>query len=476
MVLEDWAGNTTAYDYPIVCDQTAPKIEPLREPFRQEDTSVEEDLDNWETAKTLVKDYTRLDFLPEEGLDAATQNLPVIGFRVSDTDGASSIGAQDEQLRVEYSYTMGDNPKHGREWTALQPDPDNAYRLPIAYQTLLPRGQQATETNFVARCQPTDEHRIVIRVTDLAGNVAERTFIFFLKLIAPPITLTDCAPADTLRAASLVNPNFDFVFSRGFDLYDAHIRYDLNLSRHSLAPSFKVRVRPFADRVHSELTHLKYSRGVVAIQGKDGTLFVESRKPDANRSIQAARHVAQFGKTPQGSTSRIGYEDGEVAGSQHAITSAEVGVGEASICSKQDVSYVLLTPKGYTRTFDADGGVEVTPNTTYLLRTRMNGEFKLPDGTALPWHNHVPDIDGSIAVELKHKYGVQMEAGATRVIEVRQSIAGLSMTRPPMSLSLQGVPNGAPTPIDVQADSFCKQHLRMQWFFNNPGAITTHHP
>jgi hypothetical protein len=463
LVLEDWAGNTTAYDYPIMCDRSAPNIVSIRSPFRQDDTNRLEDLDDWDSAKTFAKDYTRLDFIPEEGLNADVQNLPTLAFKVSDTDGALSIGAQDDELRVEYSYAMGKDPDHRRGWLVMQPDSDNVYRLPISYQTLLSPNYQGPATNFVARCKSTDEHRIIIRATDPAGNTTEKTFTFFLNLFAPAVSLTDCRPTGALEGADLVNSNFHFVFTRGFPLYDAHIRYNQNLSNRSLAPSFSVVVRPSVRSIHSEVTHLKYTGAPVAAQTKDGLLLVESSKPNANTRIEAAYRAARDGKNPKGFSSRIGRENGQVAGSKYAVTRVHRDIEEASIGSDQDVSYVLLTPNGYLQGSDADGPLEVTPNTTYVLRTLMNGEFKFEDGTTLPWNNHVPDVDGTIAVELLHEYGVQMDAGPMRVVELRKSVAGLSMTRPPMGLELQSPQDGVPLPISIEMDQSCREHMPMHW-------------
>jgi hypothetical protein len=458
--LEDWTGDIFTQTIIATCDGLAPRLSLIPQTFTHELAQNTVDLWNWsaENPLTFEKFYNRLDYLPGNGLSADVQNLPVLTFRVNDKDELHPGAAADE-LRVEYSYVMNQDPARRRGWQTLSADEEGIYRLPVSYQSLLPVDAQIPQKNFIARSQPTDRHEISIRVTDPAGNQSTSIFPFYLHLLSPPVSVSNCGPSGSLLGASLVHPNFDVVFSPNFDLFNAYVDHRVEVPARSLAPRSGVVLKMEREPLETAITHVKYSRGFVGEARPGREMVIDTRRRDAALRISQVRSAVRERGCDRGR--RLVLEDGKCQHLSRSLQYPFTKVDEKGWQSTQAVNVVTFMPSGFAASMD-NGHVEVLANSSYLMRTRMQGEFRLENGRFLQWQS-VPDSDGTLVVEMDHEFGMEVTDNAEKLFEVRHSIAGLKMSSTPLRVSVMRTLDGMPLPVGVDVDASCSQPIELTW-------------
>jgi hypothetical protein len=458
--LEDWTGDIFKQTIIATCDGVPPVISLVPQTFTHELRQEKVDLWNWSAEKPLTfeKFYNRLDYLPESGLNADVQNLPVLAFIVNDKDELHPGAAADE-LRVEYSYVMNQDSAQQRGWQTLSADGEGIYRLPVSYQSLLPVAAQIPQKNFIARSQPTDRHEISVRVTDPAGNQSISIFPFYLHLLSPPVSVSNCSPSGALLGANLVHPNFDVVFSPNFDLFNAYVDHRVEVPARSLAPRSRVVLKMEREPLETAITHVKYSRGFVGEARPGREMVIDTHRRDAALRINQVRSAVRERGCDRGR--RLVLENGKCQHLSKSLQYPFTKVYEKGWQSSQAVNVVTYMPSGFPASMD-DGHVEVLVNSSYLMRTRMQGEFRLENGRSLRWQS-VPDSDGTLVVEMDHEFGMEVTDNAEKLFEVRHSIAGLKMSSPPLRVSVVRTLDGMPLPVGVEVDASCSQPIELAW-------------
>jgi hypothetical protein len=155
-----------------------------------------------------------------------------------------------ESVTVTYRYSIGDKPIHA---ASLASNGIGLYRLPIAYQALLPP-DTTPETNEMAHTGAEDVHHLVVDMVDAAGNPSSYEFPFRLSLKAPPVGLKNCRISQRATAASLTPPTLHELFTSDADepFMEAELVWGTNLANGSLMPSAEMAVQLVAGYTLSE--------------------------------------------------------------------------------------------------------------------------------------------------------------------------------------------------------------------------------
>ena len=231
-VATDEAGNSSRKEVVVVSDRQAPEIhvEPTSfvdeaslsavlsadgrsVEYRQVGSARSVELGETGWPVRFSKYFTRMDV-------SESLNTPVLTLSVS--DALSDVGPQG----LAYRYLVAGAEK--REWTSVTRDEDGRFRIPIGYQTLGP---------WLARVGPSESNRIEVRAVDGPGNVATRTFDFFVQVLAPPAWFGHCDASPAVSGLSLANRNMGMFFnSASKKVAQGFFRYPDALPVGSMAP------------------------------------------------------------------------------------------------------------------------------------------------------------------------------------------------------------------------------------------------
>ncbi|OGR11706.1 MAG: hypothetical protein A2341_22475 [Deltaproteobacteria bacterium RIFOXYB12_FULL_58_9] len=138
----------------------------------------------------LDKYAQRFDYIPGEGADIASNNLPYLVFMIDDHAGEADAWSEIGQQTFEYQYKTDGNVV--RDWTVVPHcrediDPcitsEGVVILPFSFQTL-----------GVELAQPGNQnHNLNVRVTDFSGNREEQQFYFTVALRQPMSVFASCS-------------------------------------------------------------------------------------------------------------------------------------------------------------------------------------------------------------------------------------------------------------------------------------------
>ncbi|RYF41041.1 MAG: hypothetical protein EOO38_21150 [Cytophagaceae bacterium] len=227
----------------------------------------------------------------------------------------------------------------------------------------------------------------------------------------------------------------------------------------SLAPRSGVVLKMEREPLETAITHVKYSRGFVGEARPGNVMVIDTHRPNAASRIRQVRKAVRERGCDRGR--RLVQENGKCQHLSKSLQYPYTKVYEQGWQSTQPVDVVTFMPSGFAASTD-NGHVELLANSSYLMRTRMQGELRLENGRFLQWQS-VPDSDGTLVVEMDHEFGLEVTDNAEKLFEVRHSIAGLKMSSTPLKVSVVGTLDGVPLPVGVDVDASCSQPIELAW-------------
>lgn len=170
-----------------------------------------------------------------------------------------------------YRYSIDE--KHIHE-DVITPNENGIYRLPIAYQTLLP-SDATPETNDMAKAAHDAQHLIVIDVIDDAENIKSYDFPFGLNRKMPSVAIDGCRYSTYLTDLSLTPPTFHEAFT-GFgdvQIFEAEVIWDTDIAANSLTPRNELEAYVGIEYSVLELLHGRRRR-------PEGPIWEQTDEPD----------------------------------------------------------------------------------------------------------------------------------------------------------------------------------------------------
>jgi hypothetical protein len=383
----------------------------------------------------------------------------VVRFRVDDqADGA--YGAGPDQVRVRYRY--GFRGVVRREWGPVARDSDpstprnNAYMIPIAYQTLLPQGivdlppEAGRPQNFLALSRVEDEHFIEVEAIDAAGNRAVARWLFRLDLTTPPLRVSGCGAESPMASAQLADPpSIIEFFQPGTRVLSAALEWPLSL------PSATLVARPA----------LNVTLGVPGVYSTAQVAWTES--------FRTGKRCAS--KHTQGSQLEI---CANLAGCK--MTSQHVVFDDDRIChygpppwtrypfggleNRSDPAF-----QGLTLALRSNSGAMVNrTGNSFILPAdeQVLAESDFQSGIPWAWDRQTPVVNGgpiALGAQYRLRHG-WVSPGGTFEDEIfeRSFLSQLESVRGPLVVTVVSQSPGGPLP-EVKADPSCRSNLHARW-------------